>query len=386
MKFNKIIYYIILLMNINNYVDITNLQFFGGSKIPNILDKHKSYFINTNGVIGFYYPGHDDPIDKKCNTGFLGNFYKCNKKIIVKDNNNNIIKVNNTEAYFQAKKFTHKSHIFKLFNNATGEQSFQIKKKYPNDTNKNFYKLRKLHSYFTNIPTLGYLSLPGSIVTMFEGLYQKFFSNNDLKNLLLNTYNAFLLEHNSTIGRDKIWSNNNDGSGSNILGLLLMIIRIIIQYNHSNFHNIFIQNSLINVLQNVSADDKNLYKSGWTDNYHWQYAIISSTKLCVNSINSYSSPTSPTDYYGKSHPTPLYNLTIHDIDRDKYFKNIVQQLKSDYLNNSGISYIKKSHGNHRYKIVFNKNLSIYLLNDYNKRFRLDYFLNNHDGYKTLYYK
>ena len=42
---------------------------------------------------------------------------------------------------------------------------------------------------------------------------------------LLATGDHFLLEHNSVPGRDLVWSDNSDGSGTNWLGLQLMIIR-----------------------------------------------------------------------------------------------------------------------------------------------------------------
>merc|ERR1712228_161188 len=44
-------------------------------------------------------------------------------------------------------------------------------------------------------------------------------------NALLKTQDAYLLEHNSVAGRDKMWSNNNDGEGTNWLGAQLMLIR-----------------------------------------------------------------------------------------------------------------------------------------------------------------
>ena len=39
------------------------------------------------------------------------------------------------------------------------------------------------------------------------------------------TGDAFLLEHNSVQGRDGVWSDNNDGTGQNWLGLQLMLVR-----------------------------------------------------------------------------------------------------------------------------------------------------------------
>jgi len=41
----------------------------------------------------------------------------------------------------------------------------------------------------------------------------------------LRTEQAFLLEHNPTFGRDSTWSDNNNGEGTNWLGLQLMLVR-----------------------------------------------------------------------------------------------------------------------------------------------------------------
>merc|ERR1719282_2276944 len=41
----------------------------------------------------------------------------------------------------------------------------------------------------------------------------------------LQTDEAYLLDHNSRNGRDKVWSNNQVGDGTNWLGLQLMLIR-----------------------------------------------------------------------------------------------------------------------------------------------------------------
>merc|ERR1712060_44732 len=42
---------------------------------------------------------------------------------------------------------------------------------------------------------------------------------------LQKTGDTFLLGHNSVSGRDMTWSDNHDGTGTNWLGLLLMLIR-----------------------------------------------------------------------------------------------------------------------------------------------------------------
>merc|ERR1712129_107967 len=47
----------------------------------------------------------------------------------------------------------------------------------------------------------------------------------ELAQMLVRTGDAYLLEHNSVQGRDRIWSDNWDGEGTNWLGLQLMLWR-----------------------------------------------------------------------------------------------------------------------------------------------------------------
>merc|ERR1719223_1560923 len=56
-------------------------------------------------------------------------------------------------------------------------------------------------------------------------LRAKFAPGTPLATALSRTGDAFLLEHNSAKGRDKIWSDNCDGEGTNWLGLQLLLLR-----------------------------------------------------------------------------------------------------------------------------------------------------------------
>lgn len=60
---------------------------------------------------------------------------------------------------------------------------------------------------------------------MWECLQAKFNQNFYLMDLLKATGEAYLLEHNDRSGKDNVWSDNHDGSGSNWLGQMLMDIR-----------------------------------------------------------------------------------------------------------------------------------------------------------------
>lgn len=60
---------------------------------------------------------------------------------------------------------------------------------------------------------------------MLAVLQHKFSHASAMADRLLVTGQAFLLEHNSREGRDRVWSDNCNGQGTNWLGLQLMLIR-----------------------------------------------------------------------------------------------------------------------------------------------------------------
>jgi hypothetical protein len=158
--------------------------------------------------------------------------------------------------------FKKNKYLFKLFNGITGEESFNKKKDINNSIDPNFYTTKNLLSdlspnitqKYNYYDTLNQLMLSGSIVTMFSGLCIKF-TDVRMKQKLLNTGNAFLVEHNPHINRDIVWSNNNNGTGSNLLGLLLMIIRICIKSKIDENDDALFK-KLISILKNVTANSR----------------------------------------------------------------------------------------------------------------------------------
>jgi len=60
---------------------------------------------------------------------------------------------------------------------------------------------------------------------MLAVLRAKFRPGSGCAQALLKTQDAFLLEHNSVEGRDKVWSDNCNGDGTNWLGMQLMLLR-----------------------------------------------------------------------------------------------------------------------------------------------------------------
>lgn len=63
------------------------------------------------------------------------------------------------------------------------------------------------------------------IDVMLNVLECKFTQNEDLKQVLLSSGDAYLVEHTPNKGRDKYWADDCDGSGQNNLGLCLMSVR-----------------------------------------------------------------------------------------------------------------------------------------------------------------
>lgn len=167
-------------------------------------------------VTPFYFPDYLTPWDEAARAEFLGNFYQ--KPLVVRDRT-----YYTAEAAFQAFKWLRNAesstwHVVRELENArTGSEAFNIKKKYenyqwtPTDMSYNI-------DFYADDPNLN------RITAMREVLMAKF-SDDALRQLLQQTGNSLLLEHNVKQGLDGYWSDNKDGEGLNFLGLLLMEIR-----------------------------------------------------------------------------------------------------------------------------------------------------------------
>ena len=162
------------------------------------------------GIIGFYYPDRPEPVDKLCNAGFLGNFWNTETfggRIAVAKNGDgasSAVAFSNSEAAFQALKFWRNAGDFE---NLTGKEAFKLKRSL------------KGQEDFT------YAGDGSNWAGMMAVLEAKFKPGSPMAQALKMTGDSFLLEHNSVHGRDIIWSNNNDGTGTNWLGLQLMLLR-----------------------------------------------------------------------------------------------------------------------------------------------------------------
>ena len=180
----------------------------------NILSKFESDLLNNNKpkkykinnldnfyVIGFYNPKDSiSVVDKYFNAGDLGNFPDCSNGVSIDIPGYGILKFNNSEGAFQALKFHEEA---KQFIGLSGFEVFKLKKKFD----------------------ITYPGRYGTPEMMYDVLIAKFKQNPVLANILLATEDAFLIEHTF---RDAKWGNNGDGTGENILGLLLIKVRYLL--------------------------------------------------------------------------------------------------------------------------------------------------------------
>lgn len=166
--------------------------------------KLKQVTINGHqyNLAAFYYPDQDTAWDTAFQCQFLANFYPCSITLTI---NGITASFHTAEAAFQATKCWNDAAERAKFEAAkTGNEAFILSGKVVN-------------------PDTSYAGL-GRNGAMKEVLTQKF-SDPSLKQALLLTGDAYLLEHKWERGKDDYWSDFHDGSGKNMLGKTLMEIR-----------------------------------------------------------------------------------------------------------------------------------------------------------------
>lgn len=159
---------------------------------------HNSYIAHQKNRLA-YFADHDgfiwfDDDDNKY-TFFLSNFYPKSIKIWN-------MKFSCSEAAFQAAKFLNKPELAVRFTHLDGQEAWKLAQNHSHQQRADWYQVRE------NI--------------MLEVLRAKFEQQRELKELLLATGDAYLVENNS---RDVFWADGGDGKGKNRLGHLLMQIR-----------------------------------------------------------------------------------------------------------------------------------------------------------------
>lgn len=158
----------------------------------------------SHTIIGFYFPGKKSIVDHIYDHDFLGNFY-CSPVTLTPPNQKKSQHFTNAEAAFQAlKDWSHVQEYIHL----DGGAAFRLKRVAEKEG-------RTDRSYS------GY----GSNVAAMKDVLKSKFAQPELAARLCETKNALLIEHNDVVGRDRFWSNNHDGTGKNMLGLLLMELR-----------------------------------------------------------------------------------------------------------------------------------------------------------------
>lgn len=147
-------------------------------------------FASRDGFVAFY--DKTNPI-----TEIFGNFYQSPVQY-----NGDTYQC--AEGAFQAQKFTHDKALMAKFKNLSGDDAFKLARS-------NASKVQATwHSHKGKV--------------MQEILREKFKDAN-LKDKLLATGKSYLVEHTPVKGRDTFWSDDNDGTGQNMLGKLLMQVR-----------------------------------------------------------------------------------------------------------------------------------------------------------------
>ncbi|MBO0902327.1 NADAR domain-containing protein [Jiella sonneratiae] len=160
----------------------------------------------TLELVAFYYPGSNTPWDDVYDAPFLGNFWLTTVTMTVGGTSGTF---HTAEAAFQATKWWHDAAARQAFENAPdGDAAYHVKRQLQRDG---------------VAPDYGYAGL-GRDGAMRHVLAAKF-SGKDLADGLIETKEAYLLEHNARTGRDDYWSDNADGTGRNMLGLMLMALR-----------------------------------------------------------------------------------------------------------------------------------------------------------------
>jgi ribA/ribD-fused uncharacterized protein len=125
--------------------------------------------------------------------------------------NKKLVEFQTSEAAYHAFKYLeHPEIITELTKTKTGEECFQLTRKHE----KELFKDSKVKQEWDSRK-----------LSVMRDILKVKFAFEEYKNVLLETQDAYLVEHCPVKGRDKFWSDDNDGTGMNQLGTLLMELR-----------------------------------------------------------------------------------------------------------------------------------------------------------------
>jgi N-glycosidase YbiA len=170
--------------------------FFKKSLSPNQI-KIRIAQIAAHDQFIWFYKKEDNQL-----TASLGNFHPCPIQLWG-------MQFQCAEAAFQAAKFASNRNLMQQFQNLDGEAAFRLGRQ----LSRNWSPAEKTQQQNRNL------------AVMREVVTAKFTQNADLKELLLLTGNAYLVEHIPVKGRDCYWGDDSDGTGQNWLGRVAMEVR-----------------------------------------------------------------------------------------------------------------------------------------------------------------
>jgi N-glycosidase YbiA len=206
------------------------------SKFPPLVLNPAQQMAQCANGLGFisFYDTHTDAL-----TACFGNFFDCKIEFGGKH-------YLNSESIFQAQKFTDQPGMMAQFENTNGDVAVSIARK----SQMTAQRSQEWHDLQT--PHINKLDV------MMNALRAKFGQNPHLKNMLMATGGAYLVEHLPDPHRkDRYWSDGFDGTGENQLGNCLMKLRAeyggtgVVAKPFQYLHMIQNQNNSSNVPQNT---------------------------------------------------------------------------------------------------------------------------------------
>jgi len=159
------------------------------------------------GIVAFYHAGRDEAWDTLCCGRFLSNSYDLGRgslRIEVPRQRGVAQVFSNVEAAFQALKCWERAREFQ---DVSGPDAVQVQRKYAGQQDFSF---------------AGYGNKWKGMLAVLRAKFQR---PSPLSQALLQTGEAFLLNHCPTEGLDNLWSDNYSGEGSNLLGMALLLLR-----------------------------------------------------------------------------------------------------------------------------------------------------------------
>jgi len=163
-----------------------------------------TYPLRNADIIAFSFPGFEESWDELCSASFLANSYDVGSECLQLKAKGDTKQFRNAEAAFQALTFWKEADEFA---NLSGEGALQ--QKYDRGGHEDW----------------DFAGYGNKWKGMMAVLHAKFKSGSKLEKALEKTGDAFLLNHSGRHGEDPVWSDNNDGEGTNWIGMQLMLLR-----------------------------------------------------------------------------------------------------------------------------------------------------------------